>query len=514
MKLQKFSWQASDLAEGLIKWTAEQGIFAVPLYLLTGTVAGAIGVAGGPVWATLGVGALLADIGYTIYQVFQKTDQSLDDLLKRIDALDYKGTVAEPFVAQWIVSINQIKKQMQSAPAINGDQSKDLPELAKQIQTLKNGLAILKRIQAQWPKLVKPHLKDWFGWTGPNQFDEGLKEVIQSYTQVLQTLNEESKQIAEKVRQQRAKGTTNITGLMINIKSLTQQITKMWAAPKFSPEEQKAIAIGNKAFNAITLSSEIMQQINAVKPTLLSIQQQLQEYYNQIMARKKKKSAFKPAMSKRAVEVAGLRPEQAAQNQAKRPGQTRKMPVVQDLQRNINTISQAAQIPNSTWIDEDGVYGPKTVAALKLLIDHWPQLGKYFAQKGVWVEKISDPQFATTKGLRYLNIVDSVLKQLATPDQSSGGQGSQEGEPTQTEQQKQLGCVDRINPSTQDIMNCLHSRSIYINDNPMRLYDYLMSMGLDDNAMLRLITDLYGGRSPETWNPAGIVSAVGNRYGG
>ena len=132
---------------------------------LASLLLGPIGLVGG--------GVLAAGLLYHVYTAAQETDNSIDELIEALQALDYEGTTAEGWVKGWKEKLASYKKYFMIAGP--GEQSEQLMMALNNVTGFKNLVADIAQMESQWPQ-VKGAVKDW-QWLGKFG-DVGRAEAI------------------------------------------------------------------------------------------------------------------------------------------------------------------------------------------------------------------------------------------------------------------------------------------------------------------------------------------------
>lgn len=519
--IHKESWDIGDISGAFVSGLiADLGLAGALGYFGIGT-GGAIGLAGAgaAMLGTLGIGGLLVAIGFAIYEGTRMADNSIADLLERIDALDYENTPVEGIVSGWIDQLNKLRAvfQLEMPSGTTEEKAKALADRVLQMQA---GLDYLSDMLRNWPQ-VKKHLQDRMWERDPIQFENALKKTIVNYHKIMQYVDSQAKAVAAQRRQETAMKPEQIFAkareyrqLVVEILSLDSQIKNLWGQPQYSPEESKVIEVGKTILGPeASLTEELLKQIDAVKPALLKIRNELRWLLSEVK-RKKGASDRGPAISKRAVSLPGFGPPRPEQLRGQKPG-LRKMPVVEDLQRYLNHLKVAYDLDQAPYLKLDGQYGPTTANALVVILNRFPSLVQYIKSQGIPLDKLNDVAFMNDErgGLRFISFITGLFRDLIKKIQGQSQKEISQRDVSPTApaaQQAGPNCVNKINPTSAEILNCLRGMTDSRIGN-MSLYDYMKQQGMDDNEMAVFIYNQFGGWRPSTWSTQIILSALEER---
>lgn len=560
--IHKTAWTWSDVGSEVASFlVADVGIMGALGYagIASGGATGGAGamaaIAGGPIgWAILGLGLA----GGIAYAVLSKTDDNIDDLLARMDALDYEGTEAEPDIKKWDQDLRALKGQI-NVPVTSADPQEQAFAMGNKLAAVAETVKYMEMMQKMFPQAVEPHLKDW-GFD-PGDFTYALNRTVQTLKAQMAKLDAAAKQEAEKIIKKNPKVYTALATEVVNLKN---QITEAWATPTFTPEEQKVMDIAQKAIN----NQANVYELNTSREAMVKLKNDMNKLLQEAKRRASKRAGEdERPISKRAVSlpdeptanVPAARPEQmkgerpgTQKKRKRRRGGIPKMPVVGNLQRYLNHLREAAKITEAPYLSEDDRYGPNTAKALLAVLKKFPRTAEYLRMMGVPMAKIGDYRFMNSNdGVRFINLTAAVLRKFTQYYTNQGEQkepwreisqrdknpaGPQPPEPppppplypgspgsqvTQqqpgTQQVHKLGprsVLDKRGPTPQDVVNALQTTYGYKGNTRVNLYDYMRNRGMTDDNMVIMINELFPGAAPRTWSPEMIIRAVGSRYGG
>lgn len=501
--MKKTAWTWSDVA-------GELGISAIVDIGLMGAL-GAAGVFSGGATGAAGAAAaigvtnpigwilLAGGVAYAIYEGTKQLDDNIKDLISRIEALDYENTRSEKAVNKWLIDLQQWKGIFDvEIPLEDKDQeAQRLAEKVKAFVQLKNYLD--KMIIANWPK-VKEYLTDW--GTDPSDFEYALRTTYSNLIKTLKEVQAESKKAGAEWLKENPQ---TINPLMTEILSLTSQIKNTWGAPEFTNEERQTFELGRQM-----LKKQEMD-INTIRDTigkLNILRNDLKKLLQEAKRRRQKRGEAILEIEKQAVEL----PEKPTVNvsgpKSSTPQQTiqrrlLKNPKVKELQILINRVAVAKGL--NIAVQPDAVYGPLTGKALASLLSADETLKSQFRRWGFTPQTAMDVRFVNkypkfiVMAVRML--MASLVEKPTTPTQQA---------PVQTAIQCNW---KKHNPSPQEILACLQTLYAYKGGSRVALYDYMRTLGMDDDNMVRYVLSQTRGDAPISWSPDTLMRNLGSRYG-
>jgi hypothetical protein len=469
-------------------------------------------------------GALLAvGVIWAINDAMNQTDDNIDDLIGRLEALDYEGTNAEATVESWIAILQGKQKFFQTASTAGAENEEEAILVRAQSQIeLGKTMKILNTMKKEYPTLVAPYLEDWkfFPFNDPADFTETLDNVIADGKQRLKNIQRQGYAAGKKL----IESTKKPDALMTEINDLDSQITAAWAKPEYTPEETKALEIGSRIAKRKVNAEEYADAL----PVLSSIRDQLKRLLPQAERRSKKAELESSPISKRAVKLPdkpsapGVTPRPIS----KRPRIPRN-DVVEDLQRYLNHLNVSLQVP-SEYLKEDARYGPKTADALAKTLNVVGQMNTNFLRwlqnQGVPVARIREIQFMNNNP-RFITIITREIGKMVeairageptdVKDVTFGKQ-----RPTKPSARPSAAPVDTLddigrkqNPSDPEILAYFQGLHGTIGGGRVNLYDYAQqNLGMSDSDILRLIHGKFPGWAPKAWSVPIIIDAMGQKY--
>jgi hypothetical protein len=364
--------------------------------LITGGLATSATGIGFPV----GVILTAAGVAYTIYNAINKADNTVAELIDRLEDLDYEGTVAERAITTWIMALKRHKKNM-SIPGLGTD-AEVLNKSFNRVLAIKALIRDLEQMNAMWPQ-VKANVEDWkflgnFGDVG--EAEVTLKQTLSHSKQLLEAVRADAqskaKAMQEKVKQKFDEYVEKITP---NAQKIINMYGKLAAAaggriPKF---DNKSEEMGWNLANSIVKKEVTMKDFAVIQrnlPHMTNLQKLMEAGLEQLGY--KKESSNEPALSKRALtlgtgeKVKGTIPEPSPKGyagQGKKKGMSSRL--VLGMQKIINNL-RAKYNPTLNTILEDGVYGPETGEAIASLIVGNKLINKILTGAGFTASEVRD----------------------------------------------------------------------------------------------------------------------------
>jgi hypothetical protein len=475
-------------------------------------------------WAAA-IGAVVGVGGYLIWDA-AKADDDVNAVIDRAGDLDAEGTDAEGTVAGWITELNQLKNSF-GIKSASGEKIEKAVNTGIQTVEFKKGIDVLKRIRdEEWPN-VKPVLKDWWPSTDPAEFEEALDRALKNYGVRYSKMEKKSFQMAADIQKSISGGGP----LLDEISQLDAQISSLWAKPDYSAEERQAIEFGKKMKAGKVHQQEVAKYLEA----LMVLREDLK---NKILPQAQKwnktrigKSAVvEHPISKRAVEL----PKQPDVGVAKGPVSPVKKPVqksdtVATMQRQVNDLAVALNLPLGARLKEDGVYGQLTARAVsdligKLVMEADPeaapeQAGVYNALKrwGVTGNEIMNIELMR-KSPRLLNRLTNEIDEIYQIHVGMKERPlSQRQQQQQQQQQQQVSpgqCNwNKANPSREESLACFQTLYTSIGGSRTNLYDYAhQNLGMSDNDIFNMLHAQFPGWAPRNWSVPIILDSMGQKY--
>jgi hypothetical protein len=549
--IDKYAWTSRDLTKALalegivagsIAGVGAAGVGTGGATGLTGALTALVPVGGAGVAGAGGLGAaivsnpigwivgavlLVGGVAAAIYYGTKMADDNIRDLITRIEALDYEGTIVETRVQSWIDTLNG-KLQVMQLPALGAMSDKEKAmQLAQKVMEIEDLVKILNEIASQWSE-TKKHLGDWqfFPFDDPADFEEAFEKTYKTCNNVLNKIKQQSQSAAKQV----IESTKNPDLLMTEIKSLDYQITQIWGKPEYTAEEAKTLGVGERMMKRQVNMKEYSDNL----PRLVAIRDDLKR-----LLPKAKRMSGKVALmeskqiSKRAVKLPdkpsapGIKPRVPSSRRTK--PRIQKSDTVANMQRQVNDLATALDIPLDARLKEDGIYGPKTARAVADLVGKLateadpkkaPEQAKIYGHLKRWGivgNTIMNVELMRSTP-RYMNVltnaVDNIYqlhtgmrqRPISTRDQQQQQQHQQQRTPAPDAWSKQYA-------NKQEILQELGKTYAMIGGTRTNLYDYARSaLGLNDDQIYRLIKAEFGDMAPENWSIPNLVEALGSRH--
>jgi prefoldin subunit 5 len=516
--IQKTAWTKSDIASDVAMWTvADVGITGILGALGVGS-AGATGVAGVSAALTglgpIGWGVLVAlGIGAGVYAATRQADDNIEDLIDRIEALDYEGTNVESAVRHWLERLNSSRGIMQYQSAAGADQEQKAKLALVRIGELMSLKAFMDDMwSADWPK-IKPALGDW--GTDPSDFEYAFKTTYGRLAKMIESINAESKKAATKILSERPQ---MINPLMDEIADLVVKITSTWAAPEFTPEEKKILSIGSQMRAGQAKSIEqiktTISKLNILRNDLKALLQEAKK--------RQKTAAAENKLEKVSVTLPDkpTAPKIAPTIPVRKRRKVVRSPAAEKLQTIIKRISVARNIEIGE-LKVDGIYGPITAKALATVIQSSPELTATFKGFAMTPQMALDVRLMNSYRGGFIDLARRILEKaltekLVAPPLPPSPPGAPKPPPTPTPTPTPTGKCNRfkINPTPDEIIACLKELPIYVGGSRVYAYDYMRTLGYSDSNMIGMIQRMYPGSPSKVWSADMIARRIGTRYGG
>lgn len=538
--LKKHSWTGRDLVQALgidAAFTGGLGAIGIGSGGASGLTGAVSGLLGGTAPAGVGIGAAIAAhpiswiiggvmasglLAYTIYSTVKQSDDNLNDLIDRIESLDYEDTLVNDRVQGWIDALKEKVKFMQ-LPVLGAmnEQEKAL-QLAQKVVEIQDVKRVLDSIWADWPE-TKKYLEDWkiFPYDDPADFEYAFKKTYAAINKSLSDIRKQAQSAAKGV----INSAKNPDPMIAEIRSLDYQISSIWGKPQYTEDEKKTLEMAGKIVERKVTTQEFSDYL----PKLVSIRDQLKNLLQ--VAKRKAKLAKEDAIiiSKRAVSLPDkptAKPSGAVPAKTKPISKQRRMlknDVVAMLQSYINHLHIALDIPGET-LDEDGIYGPKTARALAQTLISMnkfdPSLLNRLKWQGIPTNKIEDIQFMSSNP-GFINYITKEVGRVSQAVRKSGPaaleqkqQQGQQQEQSQEQRPKQMpDAWNKQFPSKEEVLSELSKTYATIGGSRVNLYDYARtSLGLNDIQIYSLIVAKFGNTAPKNWSIPLLVKSLGRRH--
>lgn len=406
----------------------EAAVNATAALVGTATGAGAMagmGLSGPPGWVAFGAIMLVGGLAWAISSAVQQADNTIDELVDRLDALDIDGTTVQRQVESWMRALKSYKPALQ-APTL-GEPAQVAQQSAERVAAVIALVNDLKQMQQAWPG-VKSIVKDW-KWTGQfgdiGEAETTLNQTTAAIQTLLQQLQAEANKAAQKTLAELQKSSGKDYSAIANkVVELYKQLTAAAGGkePSFDePGEQEGydLAVALSGGKTPNLGEKLQQHIGY----MVNLRNKMLQGVKQLQ----KKSAAKPPLSKRALTLGnGQKVVMPGQKGMANTRKNQKNPVrqmVEALQVAINHLS-AKYNSERNRINEDGLYGPQTSGVLSALMTKYKPLRLALEdQAGVNVRTVEDYN-RLKRNPRVLRDIYQVLSQFVSAAKSrSPGEG-------------------------------------------------------------------------------------------
>ena len=142
-----------DYAQEVATAGAAELAIVAPIMAITGK--GLLAALGGPVGIALALGAL----AYGLYQVSKQTDDNINDLVDRLNALDPKDEHTEAFINDWIRNLQGFKPVL-VVPTTTTDPVERAKANKQKLDGMSRLASYLAAMRRDWP-MLKARLTDW-----------------------------------------------------------------------------------------------------------------------------------------------------------------------------------------------------------------------------------------------------------------------------------------------------------------------------------------------------------------
>lgn len=246
-----------------------------------GAAVGTAGVAAAAWPVALGL-VLVGGVGALVYHMNNLTGD-INELIYRMDDLDYEGTEVEGQIEGWKNLLGQISGAFKEARKLSGMNPTDaLGGLDRIVKVYDAGLENLKAIQDQWfdggvrdivlnkekgSVLDLGFISSNLGLGDVSDFDGALKKVISKY--------EASRANMEaRFSRELKKATQPVQKIYSDIKSLEKQITELYAAPVYNGVEKRIL---QSAEGYLKTGKMLPEEVEAMQLTLNKLRDGLQK---------------------------------------------------------------------------------------------------------------------------------------------------------------------------------------------------------------------------------------------
>jgi len=366
----------------------------------------ALALLGGPVGIALG---LVAAAGYAIYELSKLTDDNIDDLVSRLDALDTGDQEATNTVQGWINALNKYKPILSAAAPITNDTKKKAAYNKRRLDALTALVSDLKTMQSLWPQLAA-RLTDW-GWDdsqAKTALDKTLVAMEQQKQRIVSVIN--AKAVEERnnlINQVYEKYGPAVKRMQENMGKLTQ----MYGKPP-EPEndmEKRGMALldqlANKKITSLQVVGDNMSGFTALSQVL-----------EKAIKQPAKSAKFYAPISKRALLLGNgtsvtVDPGKATRAPGKQKGtgqkgkaRLSKDPNVEALQTMVNELNARYKTPQVSQVTVDGFYGKNTADAVRRLLVQAPEINSQLEQQGVTSYNSGDHRLMAKNPKNYATI--------------------------------------------------------------------------------------------------------------
>ncbi len=484
----KTAWSWKDIAQAIL-----------PDVLTTGAAAAifgpgaAITLGSNPVGWVIGSALITGGLVYAIYEATKITDDNLEDLIERLNALD-PNERAKGKVDLWIKYLTQFKQVFALTPTTSNVQERAQAQL-NQLMSMGEVAEYLAQMKQEWPQ-VKANLTD-IGWDpgeAEKAIDLTLNAVQKQHTELTQRVREASvKQIQEfskKMGQDYAATANAITRLYDEISKLGGKAPTFDTAAEASAWELAQRITGRSEDKTPVSEEELKSGLPALQRLMFLMEQGKQHFSTKPAATPApapaKASEAKPPISKRALTLGdGTRIDAPAEKGVAGKGKVRPSgdQRVLEIQKAINHLA-AVYAPKMARIDEDGIYGTQTSAVLVLLMRQMPSLAELIARYTGANEQYLRDYRKFSQDKERMDRLHLVMKTYL--DQTIAQPGVEEGKAPQQRQQvrtqRSVSCPLNKGPNitTEEINACLMDMDIYdpgVSPRPIRADEWLNMNG-------------------------------------
>lgn len=523
----------------------------------------AAGIAGGGALGTILGGASATGIGaaiiggvlsggfatYAIFEAMKATDNTVKELIDRLEDLDYADTNAEQALEGWINTLKGYLPKLQFVPD-TGDRAKDADKNLTKWNVLREILSQLQIIQNSWPK-VKPMMQDWQftgRWGDIGQAEMTIHQTTAAVTKQLLNLTQKIQAASKKfIAEQSKKTGVQYVQLATDIDELYARLTHLGGkAPKFDTTDEKAAwRLAQRILNKTgKIEPPTEMELNTGGPLMVKLKelmkqgvryfeektaQQEQEYLAQQEQATKTQSA-NPALSKRALTLGDGKQIGVVSKPSKKHKRRRRDNATSKLQKVVNILNAKYNPQMSLGkIREDGIYGPNTAAATKSLLLKFDKLKNAAEKVGITIKHVDD--FASMR--RNQNAVAALYNVMApyagaaaittTTTVPAAGAEETTRQPERGISRRDIGVKcnpSKHDPTSDEIVSCLKNYFKVKDrqtDEWYYAYYWLNSLGVySEDRMVRLVQDAFppARYRPMDWDPTQFVSYVTNRLGG
>lgn len=346
----------------------------------------AAGVSASTLFAPLGIVLFLGGLGLGVYRASKKTDETVAELINKLEALDYEDTPVQKEVEKWIKLLQQYRGYFQFDSGMGKDQSEMRHNMVK-IKKLTELTGYLETMNRVWPK-VAPQLDDWkIGkWGDIGEAEVTLKQCLVYTKKFLGELKSEA-QVAlkrgfEKLRAAREKKTgrpvKSYSILAQEILNLHSKLAGIYGkAPSYDGVEDRAFRLANiiindprKAFAVLKANPSWVRYLSKLRDLLQKAITQTKAAFNSTNNISKRAALILPNGIKMNMDtgskgIPGVDKKKAPRR--KKSPVAKLKSIIQAIQKNANHV-RAVFLPGLPQIAEDGAYGPETGALIAKLM--------------------------------------------------------------------------------------------------------------------------------------------------
>lgn len=488
-----------QLAKKLLPWAAGA--------LGAGTgAAGLTAVLSNPI--TLGILGT-AIVGAGIYAIYKnhKYKDAIDEAIENMKTLDPNDKI-KPTIDAWI-SLLQKYSDALILPTISDDPKEQAAVWKKYVTTLENANKVVNGMINKWQNMIAPNLDD-IGSDPEDTLKALNKAVLEINNATEQGKSYLSKIVSQKIKQVGKEQKTDYSAVANSVLSNYSKVREMTdVEPTLEPVEQKAFELAK----SIVDGNVDQDDFNSYYKNMLKLNTDLAQgvaiLNNQLKTRHSSDNTS--SISKRALKINFQSGKSIDVGESKGKSQSgTKNQLVSELQDTLNDLSVALKL-NIPRLTVDGIWGPQSAVALTSFLG-MGKVGDFFAKFGISEEVVNDPSFAKSK---YLGRAVNVLRQLSntvsenSKPSLSSNEEQKNIEKSQSKQTvEQVGCdLDKINPSSAEILACLRSRDAIdpATKENVNIYELGSRLGFSEDQMVRYILDIYRGRAPRNWDTQAIL---------
>lgn len=451
------------------------GVGAGALAALSGAIA--------PVAVVLG----LAGVAYAIYEVSKITDDNIDDLISRLDALD-------PANEQVAGQISKIRERLLSYKEAIG--VADMPETPEErirynkrkLDAFTNLHKYLSNLVTWFPREIMPRLTDW--GRDPEQALNAIKKTLAAMQQSKEKMQRTVKEVTkEAVKEYGQKIGHDLQETGKKVISMYNELTKHYGkAPTFDNDAEKS---GYELAKALASGKVNFQQVKQNAQSLIMIHNLFKKALSAAQQKAKSSLSENSKISKRALTLGdGTRvtlrgPRGVSRKERVRRPVSRRSPATTNIQKSLNYLNQAYNT-GASKVTVDGIYGPQTQAALETFLNVHPSVSKWANISQTDYKVIANKSDALNAISNKLNAFVEVAKKeesRTSPKERQTGVQYGGGQYDVTEQ------PHKWNPTGAEILAALNNK--FIDNTPARVW--LENRGFSRENQIKLVKDVFSG---------------------